>query len=271
MKSLVFKTLFVASLLTAASAKASCPPEVRVRRRGPIIRVEKRVGVSIERVANVVKTSIPRIFRGFRSGHEIYEEECKENGINQTLQMIRFSLPHDRPNPLPRVQSPGIPEASFFERMPMDNWRTPTDGRFGVSRSGGRRRHKGIDMHAPEGTPIYAVAAGKVIRAWNTKPKDKDGGYGNYIILEHDQRDSSGFPFWTYYTHMRDNPEVKKGDRVSSGQMLGRVGRTPIGRFTNPHNHFEVRLGDGSELGKAVCTTPFGPFHRYFTEEEGAF
>ncbi len=165
-----------------------------------------------------------------------------------------------------RLATPG-----FFTRMPLDQWRTPEDGTWGVSRSGGRRRHKGIDMHAPEGTPIFTVADGTVVRAWTEKPLDQDGGYGNYVILEHRARDGAGYRYWTYYTHMKDPPTVSEGDLVPAGTRIGEVGRSPVGRFENPHLHFEVRLADGSELGVAVNPTPFGAFRPRFTTGEGAY
>lgn len=215
-----------------------------------------------------------RVFAAYRAAHQLRRVPCTE-APGREHQVIEFDLTRAPPPPpadLARLRvRRGIPAASFFHRMPMDTWRTPYDGQWGVSRGGGRRRHKGIDMHAPEGTPIYAVAPGTVVRAWNSKGIERDGGYGNYVILEHNATDASGLHYWTYYTHMRDNPTVAEGDRVAAGQQLGTVGRTPIGRFTNPHNHFEVRLGDGSELGLSVNTTPFGAFRARFEEFEGAY
>lgn len=94
----------------------------------------------------------------------------------------------------------------------------------------GRRNghpHDGIDISAPEGTPIYAAADGRVIYSG-----DGVRGYGNLIIIKHE-----GF-YATVYAHNSENL-VEKGDFVEKGQMIGRVGQT--GRASGPHLHFEVR------------------------------
>jgi len=98
-------------------------------------------------------------------------------------------------------------------------------GRYGVR---GGRRHDGIDIAAPEGTPVLAAAAGRVIYA------GEQAGYGALVILKHD----GGLV--TLYAH-NSRVLVSEGDRVRSGQPISRVGET--GRTTGPHLHFEVREG----------------------------
>lgn len=91
---------------------------------------------------------------------------------------------------------------------------------------GRRRLHTGIDFAAPEGTPIYAAAAGEIFHAgWL-------GGYGRCIIILH------GDGISTLYGHC-SVLEVAPGQYVRRGQMIGRVGST--GFSTGPHLHFEVR------------------------------
>jgi murein DD-endopeptidase MepM/ murein hydrolase activator NlpD len=86
--------------------------------------------------------------------------------------------------------------------------------------------HDGIDVAAPEGTPIYAAGAGRVIYS------DQLRGYGKVVIVEHEGE-------WvTLYAHNSRNA-VREGDRVSTGTLLGEVGRT--GRATGPNLHFEIR------------------------------
>lgn len=87
-----------------------------------------------------------------------------------------------------------------------------------------------VDIGAPKGTPIYAAAAGTVIVAnhsggWN-------GGYGNYVVIEHDNGTQ------TLYAHM-SKVLVAAGDTVAQGDTIGLVGMT--GEATGPHLHFEVR------------------------------
>jgi murein DD-endopeptidase MepM/ murein hydrolase activator NlpD len=87
-----------------------------------------------------------------------------------------------------------------------------------------------VDIGAPKGTPIYAAAGGTVIvaksgGAWN-------GGYGNYVVIEHDNGTE------TLYAHM-SAVLVSSGDSVSQGDQIGKVGMT--GEATGNHLHFEVR------------------------------
>jgi murein DD-endopeptidase MepM/ murein hydrolase activator NlpD len=92
--------------------------------------------------------------------------------------------------------------------------------------------HAGLDLAAPAGTPIRAAAVGSVVRAgWF-------GGYGNYTCLAHGVVD--GQRLMTCYGH-QSQLLVRPGQRVSAGQVIGRVGTT--GASTGPHLHFEVRLG----------------------------
>lgn len=90
-----------------------------------------------------------------------------------------------------------------------------------------RRMHDGIDIAARTGTPVNSARSGHVLYAGN-----KIKGYGNLVIVKH--ADS----FSTVYAHL-SKIDVKKGQFVSRGQRVGRVGRT--GRATAPHLHFEVR------------------------------
>jgi lipoprotein NlpD len=87
--------------------------------------------------------------------------------------------------------------------------------------------HDGIDIAAPEGTPIYAARDGRVIYS------DQIPGYGNIVILEH----AGGLS--TVYAHNQKN-EVAQGDVVRQGDEVSRVGQT--GRTTGANLHFEVRI-----------------------------
>jgi lipoprotein NlpD len=98
-------------------------------------------------------------------------------------------------------------------------------GRYGVR---GGKRHDGIDISAPEGTPVVAAAAGTVLYA------GEQAGYGQIVILQHE----GGLV--TLYAH-NSRLLVAEGERVRQGQPIARVGQT--GRTTGPHLHFEVREG----------------------------
>ena len=91
--------------------------------------------------------------------------------------------------------------------------------------SGNMLFHKGIDLAAPTGTPVFACKSGEVLSASN------DETYGNFIILQHENNMQS------VYAHLSEF-EVTEG-YVLSGTIIGYVGST--GLSTGPHLHFEIR------------------------------
>ena len=89
------------------------------------------------------------------------------------------------------------------------------------------RMHKGVDIAAPSGEPIYAALPGKVVFVgWQR-------GYGNVVILEHDNF------VMTLYAHNETNM-VTLGDYVTQGQQIATVGAT--GNAQGSHCHFEYRV-----------------------------
>ncbi|WP_461210626.1 peptidoglycan DD-metalloendopeptidase family protein [Desulfocurvus sp. DL9XJH121] len=90
-----------------------------------------------------------------------------------------------------------------------------------------REFHKGLDISAPKGTPIYAPAKGKVTFA------GRENGYGVTLTVDH------GTGITTRYGHLHSFA-VKNGQKVTRGQLVAYVGNT--GRSTGPHLHYEVRL-----------------------------
>ena len=98
---------------------------------------------------------------------------------------------------------------------------------WGAARSAGRR-HRGIDIMAPQGREIFAAADGVLVRMdWNSL-----GGRTIY------QRDASG-EFILYYAHLDGYaPGLEAGATVRRGDLIGYVGST--GNATTPHLHFEI-------------------------------
>jgi murein DD-endopeptidase MepM/ murein hydrolase activator NlpD len=86
--------------------------------------------------------------------------------------------------------------------------------------------HFGLDFVAPAGTNVYATGDGIVTFAQYSRT-----GYGNEIVMDH------RFGFGSRYAHLR-TMEVKVGEQVKRGQIIGTVGET--GRATGPHLHYEV-------------------------------
>ena len=110
----------------------------------------------------------------------------------------------------------------------------PVDGGYISAYMGDGRGHKGIDIAAPYGTPIYATEAGTITQAetgWN-------GGYGTCVRIKHDNGEVA------MYAHMSSLAEISYGDYVVKGQLIGYVGST--GDSTGNHLHFEIRNAYGS-------------------------
>lgn len=102
---------------------------------------------------------------------------------------------------------------------------------FGIRRppvSGGREKmHEGLDIANQVGTTVFAPAEGEVVFS-DVKP-----GYGKTVIINH------GYGLETWYAH-NSRILVKRGQRVSRGDMISQIGNT--GRSTGPHLHYEVRF-----------------------------
>lgn len=119
----------------------------------------------------------------------------------------------------------GQSERRGFMGMPVAGRVSSTYGMRRHPLLGFLRMHKGLDLAAPSGTPIYAPIDGRVVMAGRNR------GYGNFIKLDHGSGISSG------YGHM-SRFAVSSGQRVSRGQVIGYVGST--GLSTGPHLHWEV-------------------------------
>lgn len=124
-------------------------------------------------------------------------------------------------------------------RQPLPGGLDQSSG-FGVRADPFLRRpamHTGLDFRSDVGDPVHATAAGTVTTArWN-------GGYGKMVEVDH------GNGLTTRYGHMSEI-DVREGQSIKIGQVVGRVGST--GRSTGPHLHYETRVD-----GDAVDPTRF--------------
>ncbi len=112
-----------------------------------------------------------------------------------------------------RIPVPGPPISGFGKRS--------------VYNGQPRSPHAGTDFQGATGTPIMAPNAGKVVLAANLYYS------GNTVIIDH------GLGLYSYFGHMSAF-SVRPGDRVTTGQVVGKVGAT--GLVTGPHLHWSVRL-----------------------------
>src|SRR5215213_1417037 len=88
------------------------------------------------------------------------------------------------------------------------------------------KMHAGLDFAAPQGTPIYATANGRIKTSGYSA-----GGYGNHVVIDH------GYGYETLYGHMV-KVKARTGQNVTRGEIIGYVGTT--GKSTGPHCHYEV-------------------------------
>lgn len=134
--------------------------------------------------------------------------------------------------------------------LPVDGRVCPVGGPNGFSDSWGAprsegRRHQGVDVFAPYGTPLYAVADGVVRRVWSNRL----GG------LSIDLLDTDGHRY--YYAHL-SSAAVEPGQTVAVGTVIGAVGDSGNARSTPPHLHWQFHPGDGPPvnpfpLTRALC------------------
>ena len=127
----------------------------------------------------------------------------------------------------------GVWRAPAAERLWTDPFVRPVaeaaNSRFGtrsVFNGVARNPHGGADFLSPSGTPIHAPNAGRVALARNLYFS------GNTIVIDH------GLGLFSMLAHL-SAMDVREGDRVSAGEIVGRVGAT--GRVTGPHLHWAVR------------------------------
>jgi murein DD-endopeptidase MepM/ murein hydrolase activator NlpD len=98
---------------------------------------------------------------------------------------------------------------------------------LGFGPEAGGQRNDGLDIAAPDGTPVQAAASGDVVYAGNLVP-----GFGNLVLIKHEDG-------WiTAYAHL-STTEVKIREHVSQGSQIGTVGSS--GGVDQPQLHFEVR------------------------------
>lgn len=161
--------------------------------------VEQRLTITNERQVNPNNDDMVRINR------ESAEMNAAFSSWNETLQPVFRMLP-----PAEGVRSSSFGLRRFFNDQP-------------------RAPHSGMDIAAPEGTPILAPAPGVILAT---------GHYffnGNTIILDH------GHGLISLYCHM-NTIDVEVGARVEAGQQIGAVGQT--GRVTGPHLHWSINLNN---------------------------
>lgn len=122
--------------------------------------------------------------------------------------------------------------APFWETtfiMPLDSEVIGNFGRRSIINGQPRSPHTGVDMRGERGTPVKACNDGLVVLTGDLFFT------GNSVVIDH------GAGILSMYFHL-DKINVRKGDKISRGEVLGTVGST--GRVTGPHLHWGIRVGE---------------------------
>ncbi len=127
--------------------------------------------------------------------------------------------------PPPSSSMPPPTGATYTDPLPTGQVISP----FGAPRDGGKRTHEGIDIAAPRGTAIVAIAAGKVARHGDA------GRCGLRVAITHPGGVES------IYCHLNGIAPLQTGQAIYPGSVVGWVGTTGNATGTTPHLHFEIR------------------------------
>jgi murein DD-endopeptidase MepM/ murein hydrolase activator NlpD len=227
-------------LCAGCSTRAGSPPPTAAKRA--------------EGVYHVVRSG-ENLFRIGKAYDVPFEELARVNGIKNAGQIHigqRIFIPGTtRQLPvaiITPVEAPrAVPNTSDTEVIADSSLLSPVSGtinsRFGPR---GASFHDGIDIAAPEGTPIRAIESGEVVYS------DQLRGYGNIVIVRH----AAGLV--SVYAHNQANL-VREGQQVARGEVIAKVGST--GRVTGPHLHFEIRRNNTAQdplfyLPQLCCFPP---------------
>jgi len=162
----------------------------------------------------------------YRTQHITIKNKRKVNPNNSDMTRIKKERPIIR-NALKHWQE--TDDVSYKFIAPVEGKKSSSFGLKRFFNKQARRPHSGMDIAAPLGAKIVAPAKGTVIET---------GDFffnGNTVFIDHGQG------LITMYCHM-DSISVKPGDKVKTGEFIGKVGKT--GRVTGPHLHWGVSLNN---------------------------
>lgn len=185
------------------------------------------------------RSETDRADRAARSGTvppPVANGESADQAIGEDAEQARATGPEESSEP---EATESNSEETASEEAQQRDWVHPMSDSRTTSCWGPRwgTFHAGVDLAAPEGTPIHAVGAGTVTHAGWVFP-----GYGISVVIHH----PNGYQ--THYAHASE-ATVSAGDQVTPGQVIALEGST--GDSTGPHLHFEVHQGMWNRLDPA--------------------
>ena len=230
-------------------------------------KMNSKISIATEEYQVVDKESNYKTVIQYDSNKNIGSEEVIQQGENGMLRVTQRVLSvngnkysiipinnQELKPTIPQIVVKGEKEVSYVGSK--TNWTWPTNSgwtissnfgyRFDVFGSGKRESHNGVDIAGTGmGSPVYAINNGTVVERASMYPN------GNYITINHHNG------YFSLYAHMSKFANVKVGDVVSAGQVIGYVGKT--GAASGPHLHLTVSRG-----GKSIWSgTLFDPLSLY--------
>ncbi|HUK32246.1 MAG TPA: M23 family metallopeptidase [Candidatus Acidoferrum sp.] len=275
-----FFILSLFSTATRAQAPQACPDNLRLKvsppqtSQGTLLRVELRSGISLSDVKGTwaghevsfwqddADANVRRAYLGVDLGQSpgpgtftvtakvqngesvVCSGEVTVRAGHFAIEKLTVDQKYVEPNPedAARAEKEGerlnaIYATRTAEKMWNGNFRFPLAGprrgsNFGTRRilnGEARSPHSGLDIHAATGTPVHASQRGRVVLA------EELYFAGTTVVLDH------GMGIYTSYLHL-SKIDVKEGDLVDAGALIGLVGAT--GRVTGPHLHWGLEVNE---------------------------
>ena len=225
-------------LTVALFATADSPFTWGVTERTPGPQEAQRVAFAYPQQFQSTPPSVRRYLNAIANGERIREQAVVAAAARATLERARAEAaaavagerqPWMTSGTIPLSPGSILPGAGGFVLPAIGAFTSGFGSRWGTF-------HAGIDIAAPIGTPIYAVASGTVIDAGPAQ------GFGLWVRIRHDDGTI------TVYGHMYDF-FVSVGERVPAGMQIARMGNR--GDSTGPHLHFEV-IQQGQHIDPAA-------------------
>ena len=228
---LCFLPLLTAIAPVTESAAAEGPT-----RQSEILRLTKEFGISVSGLDNVPSEEVPTsggdtvhqlAIHLFGLNHLLVHKE--DGGIERVIILSPSKTPTS-PSLDPGRLAPNLSRRLLRRIFGSESNLVRVSSEYGHRHHpilGYTKLHQGVDLAAPEGTPVGAIEAGTVSHL------EQDGGLGLYIRIRHADGLETG------YAHMSGlGRGISQGVVVMAGQQIGNVGST--GLSTGPHLHFEV-------------------------------